>query len=113
METNYANTLTHATRGGGSPTSSNDAYSVIKAKETQVTGNTQLGSNKRKLNRQNMYNMIKKTLLGHGTVTHPLVESVTQNQGTSDMKDDDTLLKGEGRHTDSTPIGWGSPTQGV
>ena len=43
-------------------------------------------------------------------VTPPPVDSVAQNLGTSDMKDDDTLLEGEGKHTDSTHIGCGSHT---
>ena len=60
MEVNHTNTLIHATVDIDSPTNSDRVYSVVKANETQVTGNTQLDRNKRQSNKQDMYSMIKK-----------------------------------------------------
>ena len=107
VETNQINTPTHTTNFGSSPTDPKDTCSAIKDKETQVTGHRLPGSNKRKWNRQRMYNMVKKTLLGHDTVAPP-IDCVTQNMGTSNMEGIVTLIEEEGRHTDNTPISYRS-----
>ena len=104
VETNQVNTPTHPTNIGASPIDPKDTCSAIKDKETHVAGNRLPGGNKRKWNRQSMYNMIKKTLLGHDTVAPP-IDCVTQNMGTSNMKGSVTLIEDEGRHTDNTSIG--------
>ena len=103
VETNQINILTHLTSSIASPTSPKDTYSAIKDKDTHVAGNMLSGSNKRKWNRQSMYNLVKKTVLGHVTVTPPPVDGVTQYMGTSNMNSNVTLVEGKRRHIDSKP----------